>query len=177
MPMKTVMRLDRQKLCNEYSSTLLARVNERLAIFEINAACVAMVLLLALNGYAIAARYLFNRYPAWIIEVTETLMVCIVFLGGAWLYKSGRHVAVSYFVELLRADGLPRKILRIGVELAILAFAIVTLWQAAVYLPILLARKTPVLGLPANVLSAAVPIAYASILLAAAERLWTLLRR
>ncbi len=156
---------------------LLARVNQRLAQFEINTACVAMVLLLALNGYAIAARYLFNRYPAWIIEVTETLMVCVVFLGGAWLYRDGRMVAVSFFVDLLRADGRLRKITRVGVELAIVALAIVTLWQAAVYLPILAARKTPVLGLPAYLVSAAVPVAYASILLAATERLWNLVRR
>lgn len=157
--------------------SLLARINQRLAQFEINTACAAMVLLLALNGYAIAARYLFNRYPAWIIEVTETLMVCVVFLGGAWLYRDGRQVAVSFFVDLLRADGRLRKITRIGVELAIVAFAIVTLWQAAVYLPILAARKTPVLGFSANLVSAAVPLAYASILLAAAERLWNMVRR
>lgn len=152
-------------------------MNQRLAAFEINAACVAMVLLLALNGYAIAARYLFNRYPAWIIEVTETLMVCIVFLGGAWLYKAGRHVAVDYFVGLLHPGGKARKAIHIGAEVAIIAFAIVTLWQAAVYYPILMARKTPVLGLPANVFSAAVPLAYASILLFGLERLWALVRR
>lgn len=156
---------------------LLARVNQRLAQFEIDAACVAMVLLLALNGYAIFARYLFNRYPAWIIEVTEMLMVCVVFLGGAWLYRAGRHVAVDYFVGLLPAGGLARRTIGIGVELAILAFAVVTLWQAWVYQPILYARATPVLGLPANVFGAAVVFAYASIVLSALERLWSLVRR
>ena len=156
---------------------LLTYVNQRFAQFEINTACAAMVLLLALNGYAIAARYLFNRYPSWIIEVTETLMVCVVFLGGARLYRDGRQVAVSFFVDLLHAEGRPRKIIRIGVELAIVAFAIVTLWQAAVYLPILAGRNTPVLGFSANLVSAAVPVAYASILLAAVERLWNLVRR
>jgi len=156
---------------------LLARLNQRIADVELAAASLAMILLLALNGYAIAARYLFNRYPAWIIEVTETLMVCIVFLGGAWLYKAGRHVAVDYFVGLLSPGGMARKAMRIGAEAAIIAFAIVTLWQAAVYYPILMARKTPVLGLPANVFSAAVPVAYASILLFSLERLLSLIRR
>lgn len=68
----------------------------------------ATVLLLALNGYAIAARYLFNSFPAWVIEVTEMVMGCAVFLGGAWLYRSGPHVAVNYFVGLLLAGGLAR---------------------------------------------------------------------
>ena len=84
---------------------------------------------------------------------------------------------MSFFVDLLHAEGRPRKIIRIGVELAIVAFAIVTLWQAAVYLPILAGRNTPVLGFSANLVSAAVPVAYASILLAAVERLWNLVRR
>jgi TRAP-type C4-dicarboxylate transport system permease small subunit len=156
---------------------LLARLNRRIAQFEMSAACLAMILLLALNGYAIFARAFLDRYPAWIIEVTETLMVCIVFLGGAWLYKSGRHVAVDYFVTLLRSDGSAVRIIRIAVELAILAFALVTLWQAWVYQPILFSRKTTALGLPANVLSAAVPLAYASIVLAALERLIQMRRR
>ena len=141
------------------------------------AASAAMILLLALNGYAIFARALLARYPAWIIEVTETLMVCIVFLGGAWLYRAGRHVAVDYFTGLLPADGAAARAIRIAVELAILAFALVTLWQAWVYQPILFSRKTTALGLPANVLSIAVPFAYASIVLAGVERLARLCRR
>jgi TRAP-type C4-dicarboxylate transport system permease small subunit len=156
---------------------LLSRLNQRLAQVEMGAACVAMALLLALNGYAILARALLERYPPWIIEVTEGLMVCIVFLGGAWLYRGGRHVAVDYFAAMLPEGGSAARALRAGVELAILAFALVTLWQAWVYQPILFGRKTTALGLPANVLSVAVPIAYASIALAALERLLQLRRR
>ena len=44
-------------------------------------------------------------------------------------------------------------------------------------LSILAGRNTPVLGFSANLVSAAVPVAYASILLAAVERLWNLVRR
>ena len=156
---------------------MLARLNQRIAQFEIGAASAAMILLLALNGYAIFARALLARYPAWIIEVTETLMVCIVFLGGAWLYRAGRHVAVDYFAGRLPAGGAAARAVRIGVEAAILVFALVTLWQAWVYQPILFSRKTTALGLPANVLSIAVPFAYASIVLAGAERLARLCRR
>lgn len=150
---------------------LLAHVNRRLGGFEINVASVAMVALLAFNGYAIGARYLFNSYPAWIIEVTEFLMVVLVFLGGAWLYRERRHVAVDFFVGLLPRGGLARRVVFVVVEVSILAFALVTLWQAAVYQPILFARKTPVLGLPANVSSIMVPLAYLSIVLAALEHL------
>jgi len=150
---------------------LLDRISEALARFEMTMATAAMLLLLALNGYAILGRYLLGDYPSWIIEVTETLLVVIVFMGGAWLYRTRRHIAVTILIDGVLKDTLARRILLFLGEVAVLIFALVTLWQAAKYQPILLSRKTPVLGLPANVMSAAVPIAYLSIVISSVRHL------
>ena len=150
---------------------LLSRVNAWLGDAEMAIASTAMALLLALNGYAIVARYVFARYPAWIIEVTEALLVFIVFAGGSWLYRNHRQIAITVLIDKLPRDGAPRRWLIALGELAVLAFALVLLWQAAKYQPILMSRKMPVLGLPANLSSIMVPLAYVAIALTSVERL------
>ena len=50
-------------------------------------------------------------------------------------------------------------------------FVLVTLWQAAIYQPILAERLTTALQVPQNVVTIAIPIAYISILLAGLESL------
>lgn len=150
---------------------LLDRISEALARIEMSLASAAMLLLLALNGYAIFARFLLGDYPSWIIEVTETLLVVVVFLGGAWLYRTRRHIAVTVLIDGALRDTRIRRVLLVLGELAVLAFALVTLWQAAKYQPILFSRKTPALGLPANVVSAAVPVAYLSIVISSLRQL------
>jgi TRAP-type C4-dicarboxylate transport system permease small subunit len=141
------------------------------------AASAAMIVLLVSNGYAIAGRYLFAAHPAWIIEVTETMLVVMVFAGGSWLYRENRQIAITMLVEKLQPNGWPRRSLAMIGEIAVLVFALVTLWQAAKYQPILFSRKTPVLGLPANLSSLMVPIAYIAIALTSIERLRALWRR
>lgn len=156
---------------------LLDRISATLARFELVVSSAAMMLLLALNGYAIVGRYVLGNYPSWIIEVTETLLVTIVFLGGAWLYRARRHIAVTVLIDGLLRNSAVRRWLLLAGELAVLAFALVTLWQAAKYQPILFSRQTPVLGLPANVVSAAVPIAYLSIVVSSLGQLRALAGR
>jgi TRAP-type C4-dicarboxylate transport system permease small subunit len=148
----------------------LACFNAALGRTEARLSVVLMALLLALNGYAVAARFLVNRYPPWVIEVSEALMVWMVFLGGAWLYRAKQHIAVEIFMDALPDGAGKRWIVTLG-ELAVLAFVLVVLWQAVLYQPILLTRKTPVLGWPANLPSIIMIYAYAAILLAGVERL------
>jgi TRAP-type C4-dicarboxylate transport system permease small subunit len=154
----------------------LARLDAWVGAAEMHVASVAMLVLLATNGYAIASRYLFALHPAWIIEVTEALLVVVVFAGGSWLYRARRQIAITMLVDRLATDGMARRVLDGAAELVVLIFALVTLWQAAKYQPILASRKTPVLGLPANLSSIMVPVAYAAIALTSIVRLRQILR-
>ena len=150
---------------------LLRRVNSVFAAFEIGTSTALLAILFVVNAYALVARYFFSSYPPWIIEVSEALLISIVFLGGAWLYRERRQIAVQVLVESLPAGQWPQRLLRAIGELMVLAFAVLTLWQAVRFQPILAQSKTPVLGLPKNVTSIMVPVAYLSILLASIQQL------
>ena len=128
-------------------------------------------LLVAANTVAVAGRVLFQLYPSWIIEVSSALLIWSVFAGSAYLYKSRRHIAVTLLVDKLDADGTARRAVGIAGEALVLLFVLVTLWQAAVYQPILAERLTTALQVPQNVVTIAIPVAYVSILLAGLESL------
>ena len=127
-----------------------------------------------------------DEAPNFTAETTEGTINFHEWLGGGWgiLFSHPKDYTPVCTTELgtvakitpeFKKRGV--KVIAVSVELAIVAFAVVTFWRGVVYPPILFARNTPVLGLPGNVVSAAVPVAYASILLAAVERLWNLVRR
>ena len=151
--------------------------NQRLGRIELSLITVFIGLLLVLNAYAVIARYFFAYYPPWIIEVSEGLLVYIVFLGGAWLYRERRQIAMTVLVDRVIPEGPWRNLVIAVGEVAVLVFVLVTLWQAAVYQPILFQRQTEVLGLPKNMSSILVPVAYVSILLACIENLLGLTRK
>ena len=145
--------------------------NQGLGRVEVFLATFFIALLLVLNAYAVSARYLFAYYPPWIIEVSEGLLVYTVFLGGAWLYRERRQIAMTLIIDHAIPKGTLRQSLKVLGEVAILVFALVTLWQAAVYQPILFQLQTEVLGLPKNLSSILVPVAYVSIALSCLENL------
>jgi TRAP-type C4-dicarboxylate transport system permease small subunit len=151
--------------------------NQLLACLEESLVTFFIALLLVLNAYAVLARYLFAYYPPWIIEVSEALLVYIVFLGGAWLYRKRRQIAMTVLVDRVIPEGGWRQLVIAIGEVAVLIFALVTLWQAVVYQPILFRRQTEVLGLPKNVSSILVPVAYISIALSCAENLLERLKK
>lgn len=155
--------------------SFLERSGGVLACFEIWASGISLAVLFVLNATAVLSRYIFAYYPVWVLELSSTLMVATVFLGGAWLYRANQQIAVTILVDLLPAGGVVRRAMRFISELAVLAFALFVLWQAVIYQPILFARVTTALGLPYNVVSAMIPVAYISITATALSRLLALL--
>lgn len=149
----------------------LDAVNQRLAKVELAVASVSTALLFVINAYAIGVRYLFRTFPAWVIEVSEALLVSAVFMGGAWLYRARRQVAVTLILDNLTPGTDAHRALVVAGELAVLGFLVVALWQAWLFQPILFDRDTPVLGIPVNFVTIFVPVAYASIALSAVDRL------
>ena len=149
----------------------LAEFNRRLGRVEYFLASLFLGLLVAANTVAVAGRVLFQMYPSWIIEVSSALLIWSVFAGSAYLYKARRHIAVTLLVDKLEADGNARRLVGIVGEALVLVFVLVTLWQAAIYQPILAERLTTALQVPQNVVTIAIPIAYISILLAGLESL------
>jgi TRAP-type C4-dicarboxylate transport system permease small subunit len=150
---------------------MLRRANAVFSAFEAGAITVLLGVLFLANFYALTMRYFFRSYPPWIIEVSECLLVSLVFLGGSWLYREGRQIAVLIFLNMLHPDRLPGRLVRMVGEIIVLGFALLVLWQAARYQTVLFQSRTPVLGLPKNITTILVPVAYFSIVLASLERL------
>jgi TRAP-type C4-dicarboxylate transport system permease small subunit len=153
----------------------LEGLSSALARFEIWAIGLALTLLFLLNATAVISRYVFAYYPVWVLELSSTLMVATVFLGGAWLYRARQQIAVTILVDSLPEASAARLGMRIVSELVVITFAFFVLWQAAVYQPILFARVTTALGMPYNVVSSMIPVAYFSIAVTALHRLLALL--
>ena len=149
----------------------LGTFNRRLGRVELFLATLFLGLLVVANTIAVGGRILFAIYPSWIIEVSVTLVISSVFAGGGYLYKTRGHVAVTLLLDRLDPAGAPYRALAVAGEVLVLIFVLVTLWQAAVYQPILFARLTTALQVPQNVVSIFIPIAYVSILLSAIEAL------
>ena len=138
---------------------------------ELFLATLFLGLLVVANTVAVAGRVLFQLYPSWIIEVSSALVIWSVFAGSAYLFKARRHIAVTLLVDRLDAGGTARQAVGIAGEVLVLVFVLVTLWQAAIYQPILAERLTTALQVPQNVVTIAIPIAYVSILLSGLESL------
>ncbi len=67
------------------------------------AAIVAVLILLTvfLVTADVAGRYFFSAPIGWVFELTEHILVCVPFLGMAWLVRHGGHVKIEIVVQML----------------------------------------------------------------------------
>jgi TRAP-type C4-dicarboxylate transport system permease small subunit len=56
---------------------------------------------LALIGWSIVMRYVFNRAPVWVDDAVGFLLVAIVMLAAAQVLRRGEHIGVDLFTERL----------------------------------------------------------------------------
>ncbi|GJL80901.1 MAG: hypothetical protein DHS20C01_05350 [marine bacterium B5-7] len=56
----------------------------------------------------VVGRYFFDKPIGWVFEVTEHILVCVPFLGMAWLIRRGEHVRIEIVVQLFPAHWQPR---------------------------------------------------------------------
>jgi len=61
--------------------------------------CVIIIIYLMLSVCTdVAMRYFFNRPQAWVMEISEYLLLYITFLGAAWVLKNEGHVIVDIVI-------------------------------------------------------------------------------
>jgi TRAP-type transport system small permease protein len=63
--------------------------------------------------------HLMARDLAWVVELSELLMVWVTFLGAASATRRGAHMAVSELVD--RVHGTGRRVLEAAIQLAVIA--------------------------------------------------------
>ncbi|MCW5650302.1 MAG: TRAP transporter small permease [Ramlibacter sp.] len=151
----------------------LSRVVSLLCAAAMALAAAALLVSLALIGWAVVMRYFFSAAPVWVDDLVGFCLVAIVLLAAAQTLRSGEHIGVDLLVERLAPPA--RRWAQAWAALATLAIAGVLVyngWGTA-----MLARK---LGLltegalewPTWMLMMLMPVGGTLLLLAAVEGLW-----
>ncbi len=103
---------------------------------------VGMVGLVFIN---VLSRYLLNTSIVWAEELSQFLMVWIVFLGAGLGFREGRHVAVEFFQDLLPVQLRHR--VRVGIFVGLVLFLLGLLVLGLRYAHFAADQQTPVLNI------------------------------
>lgn len=79
----------------------LSRVVSVLCGAAMALAAIALLVSLALIGWAVIMRYVFNAAPIWVDDLVGFNLVAIVMLAAAQTLRSGEHIGVDLLVERL----------------------------------------------------------------------------
>jgi len=80
-------RISRLERVFDSVTDAMARVCDLILMFLMLSVCADVVL-----------RYFFNRPQAWIVEISEYLLLYITFLGAAWVLSKEGHVIVDIVI-------------------------------------------------------------------------------
>lgn len=110
----------------------LSALSRTLTAFAIGVSATGVLVSLALIGWSVAMRYLFNQPPVWVDDAVGFLLVAIVMFGAAETLRRGEHIGVDLFTERL-APGAAR-MAHIGAMLAVTLVALILVlngWETA----------------------------------------------
>lgn len=151
----------------------LSRTVRLLSGLAMGLAAAGLLLSLALIGWAVVMRYVFNDAPVWVDEVVGFLLVTIVMLAAAQTFRRGEHIGVDLLVDRLATRG--RRWAQAWAALATLAITgvlIVNGWETAMLAKMLGLLTEGNLEWPTWWLMLLMPVGGALLLLAALESLW-----
>ncbi|MBA3254135.1 MAG: TRAP transporter small permease [Pseudomonadota bacterium] len=89
---------------------------------------------LALIGWSIVMRYLFNSPPVWVDEVVGFMLVGIVMLAAAQVLRNGEHIGVDLFTTHLGERG--KLWAQVWASLSVLAVSLIFVangWETAMF--------------------------------------------
>jgi len=88
---------------------------------------IGLIGLLLIVIHEVIVRYVFDSPTLYSVELSEYLLILVVFMSIGWVLKADRHVAVTFVVDLL-----PEK-LRLGLKLVTslltVAFLSILVWK------------------------------------------------
>ncbi|WP_048645058.1 TRAP transporter small permease [Nitratireductor soli] len=122
----------------------------------------ALVLLLSAMAVIVFAnvslRYLTNFSITWAEEVARYLMVWMTFIGAGMALRTGGHVAIGNFQEMLGANA--QRALRILILCLLLAFFAIMIWMGKDYMDRMRFQVTPATRVSFSYIYAAMPIGF-----------------
>lgn len=113
----------------------------------------AMVALVFAN---VVMRHGFRYSLVWAEELSQLLMVWIVFLGAGLALREGRHVAVEFFLD--RMAPARRAAVRTAIFVALAIFLVALFVLGLRYVLFAIGQETPVLNLPYAIPYACLPL-------------------
>lgn len=142
-------------------SNIFSRTSSKVSLFTKWFAGIGLLLMTAIIGLQVFARYVLNDSPAWAEQAALLLMIWYVFIAAAAGVREGFHIRIAVF-----ADNLPPKLRRavnLIAHLMVVAFGV-----SMVVFGIELARETwlhviPTLGISRGY--AYLPIALSGVLI------------
>lgn len=153
-------------------ATTLGRLSDALNRAALLGAVLAVALMLLAAGWQVIARYLLNQPPIWTEELARFSMVWGGLLGASCAFRLRRDPTL--FPEALAASGARGLAFTLIRAVGVLCFALPILWFSFLglgadpsrsYLARLAGRQTETMDLPMVVFGAAIPLAFALILL------------
>lgn len=139
-------------------------------------AAVALLISLALIGWAVVMRYFFNAAPVWVDDIVGFSLVAIVLLAAAQTLRSGEHIGVDLLVERLSRPA--RRWVHAWAAVATVVIAGVLIfngWETAMLARRLGLLTEGALEWPTWMLMLLMPVGGTLLLLAAIEGLWRVL--
>ncbi|WP_274426356.1 TRAP transporter small permease [Chelativorans sp. YIM 93263] len=104
-----------------------------------------LVLLIAIFGWLVYGRYVLNDTPTWVEQASLLIVVYVTFLGAAVGIRRNAHLSIDFIREAM--PPLPRAVLRLVSDLAMIAFGCFMAWQGWHLVMTNLRRKIPLIGL------------------------------
>jgi C4-dicarboxylate transporter DctQ subunit len=154
----------------------LGRVVAVLCAAAMALAAALLLMSLALIGYAVLMRYLFNAAPVWVDELVGLALVGIVMLAAAQTLRDGEHINVDLLIT--RLAGRAQRAAQAWAALATGMIALVLIWNGwgtAMLARMLGLLTEGALEWPTWLLMLLMPVGGALLLLAAIEALWRVL--
>ena len=144
---------------NDANSTLSARISRYTRWF----ACAGLMVMTAIIGWQVFARYVLNASPAWAEQAALLLMIWYVLFAAAAGVREGFHIRIAVFENSLPERA--QKPVRIAGHLLVALFGLaMVIWGTELALATW-SHDIPTLGLPRGV--AYVPIPLAGLLIVA----------
>lgn len=116
---------------------------------------IALVVMVACVCWGVITRYVTETPAAWAAEMAGLSFAWLVFMGAAAAFKyAGMHMSIDMLVNLL--PSLPRRVIALLVDTAVLAFLAYVVWLAIVFCINSMGDPMPILRWPRSVLYASV---------------------
>ena len=106
----------------------------------------------------VSLRYLTNFSITWSEEVARYLMIWMTFIGAGLALRTGGHVAVGNFQEMLGPNG--QRAIRVLILCLLLAFFSIMIWMGLNYMDRARFQLTPATRVSFSYIYAAMPIGF-----------------